>query len=356
MGQDKLNRRQMIAAAFVALLSPVARRFPSSLVAVSGSASYLSVFLAAVPLFLLILLISRLLRGGRGLGEVFELSLGKILGRGCIYIISIWLLFYCGFILRSAAYRFSSTAYPGAAAWLFIVVSALACLPLASGSFSAMARAAVIIRPLLLGVLAVVFIFSFSDCDFTGLFSLQESDTLPLLKSSFMVLNTLSVVTYLGFAENRCSESFDTRRYFFWAAIILAITELICLCCLGVFGPELTVKLNYPFFMLVRDISIFNSFARMEALVIALWMFADALHFSLLLHVAAGNFCPVPGKGRLLSSTICCAVAAGAALVMPGDMLGVGLFSEKVVPFGNALIIFGLLPLTGLIGWLRKKI
>ena len=42
MAEDRLNRRQMIAAAFVALLSPVARRFPSSLVAVSGSASWLS--------------------------------------------------------------------------------------------------------------------------------------------------------------------------------------------------------------------------------------------------------------------------------------------------------------------------
>ncbi len=356
MGQDKLNRRQMIAAAFVALLSPVARRFPSSLVTVSGTASYLAAPIAALPLLLLIVFMARLLRGGRGLGEVFELSLGRVLGRICIFIISIWLVFYCGFILRSAAYRFSSTAYPGAAPWLFIVLSALACLPLASGSYSALARTAVLIRPLLLAVLGAVFIFSLSDCDFTGLFALEERDALPLLQSSFTVLNTLSVVCYLGFAEGHCGEEFGIRRYFIWAFVLLAITEFICLSCLGVFGAELTVKLNYPFFMLVRDISIFNSFSRMEALVIALWMFADALHFSLLLHVAAGNIRRCFGWDSKLIAASGCALAAGAALAMPGDMLGVGLFSEKIVPFGNAVIIFGLLPLTALVGWLRRKL
>ncbi len=356
MGEDKINRRQMIAAAFVALLSPVARRFPSSLVMVSGSASYLAPAVATLPVLLLIVFMARLLRRGRGLGDVFELSLGKALGRLCIFIISIWLIFYCGFILRSAAYRFSSTAYPSASPWLFIILSALVCLPLAIGSFSAIARMSVLIRPLLLAVLAAVFIFALSDCDFTGLFALREADAVPVIKSSFTVLNTLSVVCYLGFAERRCTDDFGTRRYFAWTLVILAVTELLCLSCLGVFGPELTMKLNYPFFMLVRDISIFNSFARMEALAIALWMFADAVHISLLLHLASGNLRRCIGLGRGKLCAICCLLAAGAGLAMPGDMLGVGLFSEKIVPFGNAVIIFGLLPLTALVGWIRRKI
>jgi len=356
MAEDRINRRQMLAAAFVLLLSPVARRFPSSLVMSAGTASYLAAPLAALPVLLMILFMARILRGGRGLGDVFELSLGRTLGRLCIFIISIWLIFYCGFILRSAAYRFASTAYPSAAPWLFIIVSALVCLPLAAGSFSAVARMSVLIRPLLLTVLGAIFIFSLSDCSFTGLFALREADTLPVIKSSFAVMNTLSVVCYLGFGENRCGDGFETKRYFAWALVLLAITELLCLCCLGVFGPELTMKLNYPFFMLVRDISIFNSFARMEALAITLWMFADAVHFSLLLHLASANLRRCFNMERGILTTVCCLLAAGAGLAMPGDMLGVGLFSEKIVPFGNALIIFGLLPLTALVGWIRRKI
>lgn len=356
MAEDKISRRQMLAAAFVALLSPVARRFPSSLVAVSGSASWLAAPVAVVPIIIMIAFVGRLLRDGRGLGEVFELSFGKVLGRMMVLLVSLWLTFYCGFILRSAAYRFTSTVYPSSGAWIFIVVSALVCLPMAMGSFSAIARTAVLFRAPLLAALAAVFIFSLGDCDFRGLFVFQESDSLPVLRSGFTVINTLSVVCYLGFAENRCSEPWKGRNYIFWALILLGITEMLCLCCLGVFGAELTVKLNYPFFMLVRDINIFNSFARMEALIIALWMFADAVHISLLLWLSAGNFSRCLRFKHRSCALVLTAAAALAAFSMPSDMLGVGLFSEKIVPFGNAVIIFGLLPLMFLVGWIRKKI
>lgn len=322
MGSDKVNRQQMLAAAFVALLSPVARRFPSSLVAVSGSAAWLAAPLSALGVVLTILFMARLLRGGRGLGEVFELSLGKVLGRALVLGVSLWLCFYSGFVLRSAAYRFTSTVYPSAAAWIFIVISALVCLPIVLGSFSAIARTAVIFRPLLLGALALVFVFAIAGGDFRGVFVFKESDTLPVLQSSFTVLNTLSVVCYLGFAENRCSENWKSGQYVLWALVLLAITELLCLSCLGVFGAELTVKLNYPFFMLVRDLNIFNSFARMEALTIALWMFADAVHISLLLWLAAGNFSRCLSLKRPACALSATTLAAAAGLIMPSDYAG----------------------------------
>lgn len=356
MSEDKINRRQMVAAAFVALLSPVARRFPSSLVMVSGSSAWLAAPIAALPLILMILFIQRTLRGGRSLGEVFELSLGKILGRGLVLAVSLWLVFYCGFIFRSAAYRFTSTVYPSTAGWIFVVFSALCCLPIAMGRFSAIARWAVLLRPLLLVVLAVVFALSLSAWELRGIFRVEEADVVPALRSGFTVLNTLSVVCYLGFAEHRCTESYRPRQYIGWALVLLGITELLCLSCLGVFGAELTMKLNFPFFMLVRDVGLFDSFARMEALVLALWIFADAVHVSLLLRIAAGNLGRVLGLGVRPCAAAVTAVAALAALAMPSDMLGVGYFSEKIVPGGNAVIIFGLLPLVAAVGWIRRKI
>ena len=356
MEKDLINRRQMLALAFVALLSPVALRFPSALVALSSSAAWLAAPIAAVPILLMILFMGALLRRGRTLGEVFELSFGKNIGRGGILLISLWLCFYGGFVLRSAAYRFTSTVYPSAPAWIFIVLSAAVCLPIALGKFSSIARMAVLFRPLLLAALAVVFIFALADGDFRGVFTFKKSDTIPVLKSTFAVVNTLSLVCYLGFAENRCSEKWKFSRYMLWASVLLAVTELLCLSCLGIFGAELTFKLNYPFFMLVRDINVFNSFARMEALVLALWMFADAVLFSLLLWLASRNFSRCLNIGSSPCAIAAAALSAAIALLLPSDMLGVGLFSEKIVPFGNAIIIFALLPVVFLIGKARKKI
>ena len=356
MSEDKINRRQMVAAAFVALLSPVARRVPSSLVMVSGSAAWLAAPIAALPVLVMIAFMGRILRGGRNLGDVFELSLGKRPGRVLVLAISLWLIFYCGFIFRSSAYRFTSTVYPSTGGWIFIVLSALCCLPIAAGRFSAIARWAMLLRPVLLAVLAGVFLISISSLDLRGVFRVEEKDVLSALQSGFTVLNTLSVVCYLGFMEHRCSEAYAPRQYLLWALVLLAITEMLCISCLGVFGAELTAKLNYPFFMLVRDLKLSDSFARLEALVLALWIFADAVHVSLLLRIASGNLARIWAGKRRVFALFATAAAAGAGLAMPGDMLGVGLFSEKIIPAGNALIIFALLPAVAALGWLRKKI
>ena len=356
MERDFINRRQMLALAFVALLSPVARRFPSALVAFSGSAAWLAAPVAALPVLLMIFFMRAILRGGRSLGEVFELSFGKWIGRVAVIALSLWLCFYGGFVLRSAAYRFTSTVYPSASAWIFIIFSAAACLPIALGKFSSVARMAVLFRPPLLAALAIVFIFAIADGDFRGIFTFKESDSVPVLKSAFAAVNTLSIVCYLGFGENRCNEEWKSSPYIIWASVLLAATELLCLSCLGIFGAELTFKLNYPFFMLVRDINVFNSFARMEALVLALWMFADAVLFSLLLWIASRNFSRCLNIGSAPCAIAATALSAAIGLALPSDMLGVGLFSEKIVPFGNAIIIFGLLPFVFLLGRIRKKI
>ena len=241
--QDKVNRRQMLSLAFVSLLSPLARRFPSSLVMGSATAAYLAPIIAAPILALLVVIWARVLRGNRDLAMVLENSLGKVLGRLTIYIIGIWLIFYSAFILRAAAYRFAATAYPGTAPWIFIIISAAVCLPLAAGKFSALCRMSVLIKPLLLAALGVVFLFAMVDGHFEGMFAVTKADAVPVAKSALTVVNTLSVVGYLAFAEGHCKEDFQPRRWLIWAALGLAITEMLCLSCLGVFGAELTGKL-----------------------------------------------------------------------------------------------------------------
>ena len=58
---------------------------------------------------------------------------------------------------------------------------------------------------------------------------------------------------------------------------------------LGHFGPELTGRLTYPFFALVRNTSVFGITERIEALVTALWVFSDFVLFTF--SIAAGASC-----------------------------------------------------------------
>lgn len=367
--REKITCRQFLALAFVALLSPIVRRMPRSLIMVSGGASWLAVPLAALPCLGVFLLVGACLRREKGLGELLERSLGKFCGRLLTAAASLWLCFYCGFLLHSAAHRMVSTVYSDATPSLFIVLTAALCLAAALGPYCALGRVAMLFRPLLLAVLAAVCLFALGDWDLKGVVSLTREDWLPGLESGFVVLNTLSLIVYMCFAAHRCTHGGKKTPFVLCCLVLLAIVELMCLSCLGIFGTELTLKLNYPFFMLVRDISIFDSLARIEALIIAVWMAADFVLVSLLLRIASDNLrsCfgaaePAPAesfwsmsRGRWLT-VVLCAASAAVALCIPEDILSLGRLSESLVPVANAALIFGLFPLALLIGRLRGKI
>lgn len=367
--RDTITPRQFLALAFVALLSPIIRRMPRSLLMLSGGAAWLAPPIAVLPCLGIFLLLHRCLRSGKGLGQLLDESVGRFFGRLLTALASLWLVFYCGFLLHSAAHRLVSTLYADSSPALFIVLTAALCLPAAMGPFRALGRWAMLFRPLLLAVLAAVTVFALGSCRFTGVLPVTKEDALPALESGFAVLNTLSLAVYLCFAAGRCRGEGRPRGFVGWCIVLLVIVELVTLGCLSIFGTELSLKLNYPFFMLVRDISIFDSLARMEALVIALWMVTDVVLVSLLLRVASDNLRQCFGAGvpaepesfwslrslRWLTPALC-GLAAAAALCIPGDILTLGRLSEEIVPLTNAALIFGLFPLALLIGRLRGKI
>ena len=353
----------------MALLSPIVRRMPRSLVLLSGGASWLAVPIAALPCIGVFLLLRLCIARGRGLGELLEASLGRILGRVLVAASSLWLTFYCGFLLHFAAHRLVSTVYADSSPALFMVLTALLCLIAVLGPFSALGRSAVLFRPLLLAVLAAVTVFAFGDCDLRGVLNLTREDILPAAKSGFAVLNTLSLAVYPAFAARHCRGDCGRWPFVLCCGLLLLIVELMILGCLGIFGTELTLKLNYSFFMLVRDISIFDSLARMEALIIAVWMLTDFVLVSLLLRIASDNLRSCFGvdagtgadsfwslrQGRWVALALC-AAAAAVGLCIPGDILSLGRLSEQIVPLANAVLIFGLFPLALVIGRIRGRI
>lgn len=361
--REKISSAQFLALAFVALLSPIVRRIPRSLIMLSGGASWLSAIIALPVCLAVFLIVRRCLCSGRGLGELLTLSLGKFPGRALLALTSLWLSFYCGFLLHSAAHRLASTIYTRSSPAPFIIMSAALCLVAAAGSFRALGRLAMLFRPILLAVLALVFIFAFGDWDIRGVLSLTIQDILPASESALSIINTLSLIIYMCFVARHTQPDPHRGRFALWCAVLLAISELMCLSCLGIFGTELSLKLNYPFFMLVRDISIFDSLARIEALVIVLWTLADFMLISLMLRISAelmlSVLCPAVSfpdrKGKMLCALLTLA-AAIAALVIPGDILSLGMLSERLVPTVNFCFIFLLYPLSLLIGKLRRKI
>ena len=371
--QDMISRRQFVAIAFVAILSPLIRRFPRVLAGTAGRAAGLSAPLAAVPLALVLLLTALMFRrspSGTGCGELMEKVLGVPLARVLCALYALWLLLYAGFLLRSGANRFVSTVYQGAAPGLFIVCAAIVCSFAALGPLKALARSAMLLRPLMIAIFVLVIALTVKDSDYSLLLPVTADDAQGAAGGALQLANLLGVAGYFAFVGDRVEGGrFRARDFAWWLAALLLIIGLMTVGCLAMFGAELTAKMTYPFFMLARDVTILGAMERIEPIVIAMWILSDFILVSALLWISARNLRYAFGvpddravarlsdlrRGRWLVP-LGAVLAAAAAFAVPGEVPAAAYLSETLVPSVSAALVFGVPLLVLLVGLIRKKI
>lgn len=360
--RDSLSARQFTALAFVSTLSPLVRRFPRILAALAGRGALLAVALGALLMLPPLIGARLLLRrrpAGEGLAEVVSDILGRSLGRLLTGVYGVWFLCYAGFLLRSGAERFCATVYPGAASAVFIVGMALLCALAAARRTAPLGRTAMLLRPLMLFLILTVALLTAKDLDPTLLLPMKSAPPSGVLAAALETANMLSVLFFLGFLRDRLAEPLRARTALPWLAALLGTVALMAVGCLGMFGPALTARLRYPYFMLVRDMTVLGALERAEPLVLALWVFPDFLFLSLLLRLGAkclGFALGLRGEENPWPPCLCALAAAAAALALPGALAVQERLSETLVPRLCAALAFAPLPPLLLIGRLRKRL
>lgn len=363
--------RQFSAVILLGLLSPLMRVLPRTAVATAGAAAWLSVLFAVPVLIAIILFVSVLkkdLLPGEGLAALFPRNLGFYGGRLLLLLFAGWTLFYAGFILHSSAERLVATVYPKTPLILFEVCMLLLCLLMSLGTFRAIARTSVILLAVLLVGLGVVLSFGLAEVSPENL---QFSLSGKLSDLLFGSLSSISVggVGILFFFLSGSVEpiSFKPRQGFSFLLLFLLPSVFLCLEVIGVFGPTLTLRLSYPFFVMVRDISLFHVAQRVEAVVIVMWLFSDILlclcmircsHeiFRTIFLLPATDdypiFCLKHGRWLFFPESV---LVLLTALFLPSSAYTMTAWSDKIIPLisdGFSLVI---VPIVWGIGKLRKR-
>lgn len=365
---EHYNSRQLRALTLLSFLVPVMRLVPRYTARLAGSGAYLAPIFALPPILLYIFFLSSLLRernADEGLGEMILKSGGNIFGR--IVLIATWLfsVFYCGFVLRSGAERYISTVYPASEPWVFVFVMLALALIAAFGRKTALVRTAKIFSPLLLIVIVPVLAFSFSTVDLRLLRPINEKGVAALLRSAFPVLNVaVGMLAYTAFLEGGCEKDLRrTRDYALWFLPVCALISLIIAAIVGNYGAPLTSALSHPFFTMIRDVRLFDTIERIEALILALWVFPDFLVSTLMMLVASYSLLLVLGfkpslgtgfgNGRRLI-LINAALIAAVAIILPNDDEMMMRLSEVYVPAANLILTAVLYPLCFAVGKIRS--
>lgn len=362
--EQTISNRHLTALCLVAMLSPFLRLLPGSIAAQSGSAAWVSAALAAIPAGLLWWGIVGLLKyypKGTGLGQIILNSLGAFPGSVVLCLWSLWLMVHSGFILRSGADRFIATIYPGSRPFLFVVVTAVLCVIAAIGPIKTLCRTSQIFRPLLLGVIGLVLVFTIPEAEPVFLLPVTDSQTRDILMGVPLAAEPVSIVLVNGaFLIKHLDPRQEPMKRWPKLLGVVALGVLMCAISVGSLGKTVTAALPYPFFVMARDLSIVSGVERIEALVVALWLLPDFVLVAMELMIAADNLLLVFGKpegnkvrtGIIIGSAIVAGVLAFRFVPADGSLL---VWSDRIIPTMQLIWAYGMVPLVLLVCTIRKK-
>lgn len=371
MKTNPIPQKQFAAMILTSMLSPLLRSLPRAAVHNAGKGAWLCVLPAFFLLMVMLALHGcyiRQLRPGMGYADLILKWLGPVAGRLVLLLYWIWFLFYTGFILRSGAERLAAAVYPESAVFPFMLVIATLCLLVALGSLRAAGRCAVLLRSFLLIALGLILLFAAPNISRENLTPIPWQDYKGILLGSLPIaaIGGLagSFPFLMGYVE---PVEQPVRKAVPLILATLAIAGVLCIEVVGTFGAALTEKLTYPFFLMVRDISIFHITQRIEAVVVVLWIFADFILCASMLR--CGHEClrsllslPDPEREPLFS------LKGGRWLLWAetGLILLFGMlvtrtafqlenWGDHIFPIAGVLLMHAAMPLFFFIGWIRGK-
>ncbi len=364
---DKIERRQILSLGLVIMLAPALRIFPAETAALAGKAMWLCP-LAAAPLLIAYMLFLTKLMDCREEGENFQdltlRALGPKAGKIALFFMSIWMLIYSGFILRAGVDRLIVTTYPNTSPSSFTIVMGALALIAALGIPRDLVRTARMVRPVVLGVLLLLFIFASFNIDLDNLRPVTQDDLIPTLMGSAVSIDIVScsAIAMCLILGGLKKEKDDFRHLCLWTAEALLFLTLLGIAVVGTFGPELSARLTRPFFVLVKNMVFFRTVERVEALVVMLWIFPDFLLTSLFLWAGQYSLRLMLGldarytgraldftNGRFIIWLSATAVTVFALLVAP-NALRLEMWSAYIIPALNLSFAFLFFPLIYVIG------
>lgn len=365
--EKQISSRQLMTLSLVSMISPFFRLIPGLVTAYAGSSAWLSVAFAIIPVLFLSFILMKLLShysSFHGLGDVVIATLGPPVGKLILFVWSIWLLVHSGFMICSGADRFVATIYPNANPNIFISIMLLICGIAAQKHIVPLARSAEIFKPLLLGVIFFVIIFSFYEVNPTYLLPVTFNTLPNTLHAVPIAAEVISVVLLnAAFLSGHIKPESTRHNRLHWIMGVTALGVLVCIVTIGNLGKTQTATMDYPFFVLLRDLPFLSGVERIEAVIIALWLLPDFVLVATELVIVGDNLLlifqteePARDPYRKPIISICCIIiAAIVAFAFSTNKSVLVYWANQVVPAIHLFWGYLICPMLLMISTLSRK-
>ena len=358
LNTDKISARQLYALLFTALLAPMVRALPGWTAGTAGVGAWLTGLLAFPPLLLEGWLVWALLRRaqGGGLARAYQDALGPVLGKGAVCLYLLWGLFLLALSARLYAERMLSAGYQGGSVWAFLAVLLGLVLWMGRRKLSAFARAAEIFYLVLSLALGLVLLFSILDVTPEHVLPIWFEDAPGILAATAVPVGVLSAGVFAGFVAGQVRPGADDRRRGVrWLAALCVVAALLQFGVLAQLGPQLSARMEAPFFEVARGVGVSGAFQRVESLIVALWVFSDFVLLGLLvfaLRAMVGAL--LGGRGERYAPWAAVGLGLLGAVFLFPDGFSAKNLAGVIAPLGNLALGFVLPGVALAVGRLRK--
>lgn len=358
--QGKISLRQALLLVMSSIYSPAVRLFPNFTATHAKQAGWLAPvvsFIVFIPVIYMLYAFAKKYKDESFIGIMDDIC-GRIPGKIILFFYIIWLAILTALYLRYYSERLLTTILPHASNFLFILIMTATVAVTLRKSVVVLARMNEILSPFLLLVYIGCIIFSLPEFRFKFLLPISRLDIVPMLGANFGILGIWGYLPLIFLFGENIKNKRQIKKQGIQAMVFTAIMSVLFIAvCIGVLDSSLIEILPIPFFVVVRQISLFDTIERIESLIVSLWVVTDfvlvAMFITIAMDMLKGMF-KLSDTKHIIS--IYSLIMLFLSLILCKSLFELESFSGLFYIYVNVVFTLAIPAFVFIIGKIRKKV
>lgn len=287
---DKISIKQAYILILAIAYSPIMRFVPYYTAKEAKQASWLAPFVGSVFLFVIVLILHGLYKKYHdqqvSYADIIYFVFGKWVGKIITFLYFIFMTILLSYLARYYCERLISTAYDSVDIKVFLISMFVFIAVVMRTKLVILARMSEIIFLILLLLFINISTLSIPNIELSRLTPISLSDALPVFKAGFGVAYCYLLTTYIFFM----SDKFHNTKYIKKIGIELVlfftiVIPILVIATVGVLNYSTIVRSTIPYLISVKQISLFNTIEKIDAIVVGIWILSDFVLLCLLAYI-----------------------------------------------------------------------